>query len=246
VIPDPPGLYRVPGGHRLGARQSPPALILLPGIACDSRVFARQVPLSRRRSTLALDLPSPHGTLQSAAAALLSQIPSPRFAIFGASLGGLVGWAMSLLAPERVTGLITLGTLPSPAWIPRTLSANRRLVAATPPALFSALYRRRIAARLVEEGVSAELRGVLLSSLPSSAEVSSRLGMILRWGLTEPVVPSMWLLGQHDVESRWSAGDVSEVLPGVMVQSVAGGHRAQVTHPVMLHGFIEHFLRGVR
>jgi len=238
----------IPGGYRLGpARAAPLALVLLPGIAGDPRTFLRQVPLSRRMPTTAHALPVGAGSLQQAAASLLDSIDAPRLVLLGTSLGGLIGWAMSDLAPERVAGLITLGTLPARACLPRGVRTRQRLLSPVPGALFSVLYRRRIAARLGEEGVDPRTRAMLLAGLPGKAVLRGRLAMIERWGLSAvPSVPAMWLRGQHDVEAPWSLGALPRLLPGVSGQPVPGGHRAHLTHPGALHGFVEHFVRGVR
>lgn len=244
----PPGMAPVPGGYALLPRRpAPPELILLPGIEGDSRVFLHQLPLARRRGVLALDLPAEAPSLHAAAVELLARIPSPRFLVFGASLGGLVGWAMSLAAPERVAGLVTLGTLPGPAWVPPGLPRQLSLVRRLPRPLFSLLYRRRIAARLREEGVREETASWLLSGLPGRDVLAGRLEMILRWGLAgPPAVPSMWLRGQSEREAGWRLRDATAILPGAMAQPVPGGHRAHLTHPTPLHGFVEHFARGLR
>lgn len=237
----PNGLARAPGGYvLLPRRPGPPSLVLLPGIEGDSRVFYRLGPLARRASVLALDLPPGAESLHDAAAALLPAIPSERFVVFGASLGGLVGWAMSLAAPARVSGLITLGTLPGRGWVPPGLRVQRSVVRRLPRPLFRALYRRRIAARLEEEGVAAETAAWLLAGLPGRDVLSRRLEMILRWGLAgPPPVPHLWLKGQVDQEARWPLAAVRGA------QVVPGGHRAHLTHPAALCEVVEDFVRGV-
>ena len=239
-----------PGAWRLRPlRPGPPDLVLLPGIIGDGRVFLRQAPLARRRAVLALDLPadpSPPPSLRALAARLLARIPAERFVVMGASLGGLLAWAMSLEAPDRVRGIVTLGALPGAHLRPPGLARQRRLMTALPGPVFRALYRRRIAARLAEEGVAPEVARLLLGRLPAQAVLAGRLRLVERWGLgAPPPVPALWLLGQHDREVGWGTADVTRALPRALVQVVPGGHRAHLTHPGALHGFVEHFLRGV-
>lgn len=245
MIPD--SLRPVSGGYSLlPARPHHPELVLLPGVEGDSRVFCRMTPLAQRRAVVALNLMSGQQTLLKQAAALLAAVPARRFSVLGVSLGGLVGWAMSLLEPERIRSIITLGTLPHPSYIPPHLGSWAALLRRAPPLLVRTLYRRRIRARMREEGVGPQERDMLLSHLPSGLVLAERLSMVRAWGLQPPPVPSLWLQGQHDQEIHWSLRDVQRCLPATMVQVVPGGHRAHLTHPVPLCGFVEHFLRGVR
>ena len=245
MIPD--TLRPVPGGYRLcPVRPGPPEVLLLPGVEGDSRVFCHLDPLARRRSVLAMDLLTGHRTLQEQAAALLAAVPSERFTVLGVSLGGLIGWAMSLLEPARIRGIVTLGTLPHASCIPPRLSSWAALLRRLPQQLVRPLYRRRINARMREEGVGRLERDMLLSRLPSGSVLAERLSMVDAWGLQPPPVASLWLSGQHDTEVRWSLQDAQRFLPDTLAQVVPGGHRAHLTHPVPLCGFVEHFLRGIR
>ena len=221
-------------------------MLLLPGIEGDARACARLEPLSRYRPVFAFDHPQTAGTLHELARAVLVEFPVERMVVFGSSFGGVLGRAMAEIAPERVVGLVALGSLPSPAFIPSALARTRRWSGRLPSALYEALYRRRIEQRLREEGVASGLTSMLLDGLPTQREHLARLDAVLAWGLQPTIdVPAMWLRGQLDTETLWQAGEVSGVLPRVAAETVPGGHRAPLTHPEHLMGLIQSFIRRV-
>lgn len=239
------GLTARPGGYRLGADRRPPRLILLPGIEGDARFFLRQVPLAARRPVAALSLPKA-GSVAGIAAALAPHLPPHPVVLFGASLGGLVGWQLALNHPQRIAGLITLGSLPDPALAPRRIGPASRILSAVPASLFDALYRRRIAARLTEEGVPLELQRRLLALLPDRDTLTARLCAVADWQpASPPPVPALWLRGQVDQEVTWDTINVQRALPSVGIETVPGGHRAYLTHARALHAVIDHFERSL-
>ena len=239
----------------MGERGQGLPLVLLPGIEGDARVFARQTPLAKSRSVVALDLPFGAANLRAMGDAVLDRIDQiwpllaprgvsePRVAVAGLSLGGLVGWAMALAAPERVAALITLGTLPSPSLIPSTVRRGRARAGTLPGPIFELLYGVRIKHHLTEEGVDPLITTQLVSDLPDKSEIVRRLDAVLSWGLPEGLdVPSLWLLGQIDAEAPWTPADVLRHVPGASVEVIPGGHRAPLTHPAAFHEAIERFL----
>jgi len=107
-----------------GAETAP--LLLLPGTACDERLFApllaaldhpdmRVMPMSGATTTPAL------------AARLLAMAPE-RFALLGFSLGGIVALEMAAQEPGRVTRLALIDTTPRPD--PKENAALRRAAVA--------------------------------------------------------------------------------------------------------------------
>jgi pimeloyl-ACP methyl ester carboxylesterase len=243
ALPDDPGRWQV--GLR-GATGLP--LFLLPGIEGDGRCFVALAALGDRRPTFAFDLPSSSdGGLPALAAGLLSRIRAPRFAVFGLSFGGLVARAMAERAPERVAGLVTLGTLPARRHLPLAVERQAQRLAWVPEAVFRVAYRRRIAHRMTEEGVASVWREPLLDDLPSRDTLRGRLWAIRGWALgPPPPVPTLWLRGQLDREAPGTVADAQRDLPLAGAETVQGGHRAQLTHPAPLRELIEHFLRTVR
>jgi pimeloyl-ACP methyl ester carboxylesterase len=89
-------------------------LILLPGLVCDSAVWAPQVQaLSPRMACHVVD----YGLRDSIAAMaqhVLDSAPTPTFALAGHSMGGRVALEVLRLAPERVHHLALLDTGTNP------------------------------------------------------------------------------------------------------------------------------------
>lgn len=84
-------------------------IILLPGLLCDQRLFAGQLPaLAARAPTVVADLTGAD-TIAGLAAQVLETAPA-RFALIGLSMGGYVAFEILRRAPERVSRLALLDT----------------------------------------------------------------------------------------------------------------------------------------
>ncbi|MEO1247265.1 MAG: alpha/beta fold hydrolase [Pseudomonadota bacterium] len=87
------------------------ALLLLPGMMCDERLFRAQID--------ALNLPvmladtSSDDNFAAMAQRALGSAP-PRFAVLGLSMGGILAFEIWRQAPERITHLCLLNTNPHP------------------------------------------------------------------------------------------------------------------------------------
>ncbi|KZY04287.1 MULTISPECIES: alpha/beta fold hydrolase [unclassified Sulfitobacter] len=86
-------------------------LVLLPGMMCDARVYAPQIAALSGTRTVHCAPISAHDTTEALAAEVLDQA-SPRFALAGLSMGGIVAMEMQRQAPGRVAGLALLDTNP--------------------------------------------------------------------------------------------------------------------------------------
>lgn len=85
-------------------------VVLLPGLACDARVFFHQIvslALSRPVTTVPLS-----GALVEDMSASVLDLAPPRFAVAGQGLGGTVALDVIRRAPERVTRVILVSTDP--------------------------------------------------------------------------------------------------------------------------------------
>lgn len=87
------------------------ALVLIPGLMADARLFAPQIEaLSRTRAVMVA--PATQGErIEEIASELLSQLPQ-KAAIAGHGLGGMVAMELLRRAPERVTRIALLDTHP--------------------------------------------------------------------------------------------------------------------------------------
>ena len=87
------------------------AVLLLPGMMCDARLFMPQTAaLSARRPVMMAPLDGAD-SMTAMARRILSQAP-PRFALAGLSMGGIAAMEVIRLAPDRVTRLALMDTNP--------------------------------------------------------------------------------------------------------------------------------------
>jgi len=87
-----------------------PRLVLLPGLACDPRLWQAQQPvLPASLDARVSDVHTRHDRIEAMAAAVLAENEGPLI-LCGASLGGMVAMEAAHQAPERIAGLALLGT----------------------------------------------------------------------------------------------------------------------------------------
>ncbi|MBO9515261.1 MAG: alpha/beta fold hydrolase [Variovorax sp.] len=87
-----------------------PRLVLLPGLACDERLWEAQIPaLPPSLEIHVSDVHMRHDRIEAMASALLDEHPGPLI-LCGASMGGMIAMEAARQAPERVIGLALLGT----------------------------------------------------------------------------------------------------------------------------------------
>ena len=91
-----------------------PQLILLPGLACDHRLWEAQWPvLPSTMQPVVTTVHARHDTIESMASALLAEHVGP-LVLCGASMGGMIAMEAARQAPGRIAGLALLGTSPRP------------------------------------------------------------------------------------------------------------------------------------
>ena len=91
-----------------------PQLVLLPGLACDERLWQAQWPvLPSRLAPATSDAHMRYATIEAMAAAVLREHEGP-LVLCGASMGGMIAMEAARQAPERIEGLALLGTNPRP------------------------------------------------------------------------------------------------------------------------------------
>ncbi len=92
-------------------QMTPPAIVFLPGMMCDARLFAPQIAELARSRTLHLPPLTGADTTQGLAQRILTKAPD-RFALAGLSMGGIIAMEIMAAAPERVERLALLDTNP--------------------------------------------------------------------------------------------------------------------------------------
>jgi len=87
-----------------------PRLVLLPGLACDERLWEAQRPaLPPTLDVHVSDAHMRHERIETMAAAVLREHAGPLI-LCGASMGGMIAMEAARQAPERIAGLALLGT----------------------------------------------------------------------------------------------------------------------------------------
>lgn len=91
-----------------------PRLVLLPGLACDERLWQAQLPaLPPTLDVHVSDAHMRHSSIAGMAAAVLREHDG-LLILCGASMGGMVAMEAARQAPERIAGLALLGTNAKP------------------------------------------------------------------------------------------------------------------------------------
>lgn len=84
-------------------------LVLLPGMLCDSRLFAPQIEALSPEMTLTVAPVTGGDRIEEIASNILDSLPQ-KFALAGLSMGGIVAMEILRRAPERVTRIALMDT----------------------------------------------------------------------------------------------------------------------------------------
>lgn len=84
-------------------------IVLLPGLLCDHRLYAGQLPALEARADVMVGDLTRRDSIAGLAAQILDEAP-PRFALVGLSMGGYVAFEILRRSPGRVTRLALLDT----------------------------------------------------------------------------------------------------------------------------------------
>lgn len=87
------------------------ALVLLPGMMCDARLYEAQIIHLSRKGPVMVAPITEGERIEEIASGLLDMLPR-RFALAGLSMGGIVAMEILRRAPERVTRLALMDTNP--------------------------------------------------------------------------------------------------------------------------------------
>lgn len=106
--------YAVMPAFAIAQNRPMPHLVLLPGLACDERLWEAQQPaLPSAFDARVSDVQTRNDTIEAMAAAVLREHAGP-LVLCGASMGGMVAMEAARQAPERIAGLALLGTSARP------------------------------------------------------------------------------------------------------------------------------------
>lgn len=237
-----------------------PAL-LLPAFGLDGSSFAALAPSLAGRRAVAWsprnDVPAGIGldgfAKRALDAAERSGLGAP-CVLIGSSFGGMIALAAALAAPERVAGLVLIGTAPS--W--RSLGLRMRVVARLQPFFPRRSYHRRLARIMIPGRGNPPggdpRRAVLRAQFERrTKDYVSAVLHALRDGadgpfdlsprLPELEVPLLVLQGMQDLVALPRVTRVYDGAPNVRrVEFKEAGHLPQVFSPELLDGPLRAFL----
>ncbi|WP_281824201.1 alpha/beta fold hydrolase [Jannaschia rubra] len=179
------------------------ALLLLPGMMCDARLFAPQIAAIHDRAVMIAPITG-HDTTAALAAEVLAHAP-PRFALAGLSMGGIVAMEMLAQAPDRIAGLCLMDTNPK-AEHPKVAKGREPQIASVRDGGLRAVMRDEMKPNYLADGPR---RGAILDTCMAMAEalgpaVFVRQSRALQTRadrqdtLTTVTVPSLVLCGRDD------------------------------------------------
>jgi pimeloyl-ACP methyl ester carboxylesterase len=232
-----------------------PALLLSHGFGATSAMFAPNVPaIATHRDVITWDLrghgasesPADPGCYSAACAledmqALLDAVGAGRAALGGHSLGGYLSLSFALAHPDRVAGLVLIGTGPGFRKDEARDAWNRRA--------------HTTAERLAEQGIAAlgsgselhgdahtDVRGLVLAAQGTLTQQDAHVID----GLPGIRVPALVLVGENDKNFLAAADYMAVKIPAARKVVIPdAGHAPNVDQPATVNAEITAFLAGL-
>jgi 3-oxoadipate enol-lactonase len=240
------------GGHELRLEvegSGPPWLVCLHGLVDTLEVWDRLAPALARRGAVARFDQRGHGEsgappgpyrredLVSDVVGVLEGLGVPRAILVGHSMGGVVALTMGLTRPERVAGMVLLGTASQcservAAWYERiALAGETEGCEGIARAIYGESSRRRVAGdpRALAH-VTRTLKSLWADPLTPK--------------LSEIRCPVLLIVGEKDPMGPRASEIIAEQVPGARVEVLPGrGHWTHVEAPDAVLERIEGWLR---
>lgn len=226
-----------------------PALLLLPGLLCDARLWRDQMQaLGGQVECRVADL-TQDDSIAAMAARALAAAPA-RFALCGLSMGGYVAFEILRQAPERVTRLALLDTSARPD-TPEQARRRRGLMALTRNGRF-----RGVTPRLLPQLVHpAHLEGPVAEEVMAMAERVGKDAFLRQQAAilgrpdSRPLlpgirIPSLVAVGEADVLTPPSlAEEIAAGIPGARLARLPGcGHLPPLEDPAATTALLRDWL----
>jgi pimeloyl-[acyl-carrier protein] methyl ester esterase len=241
-----------------------PDLVLIHGWGLHGGIWDRFVPLLEAHfHVTCVDLPGHgrsgwqgEGTLDAMTEAVLSVVPASA-AWLGWSLGGLVATRAALMAPGKVTALVTIASSPCFVRKPGWQSAMLPVLLDTFAAELAQDYVRTLNRFLALQVRGSNRYGEVLKTLralllahgePDAAGLRAGLQVLqtadLRDRLGDIDCPTLLIMGERDTLVPVNAGyAASELFPDVQLEVIAGaGHAPFIAQPEVVAGRVNNFL----
>lgn len=225
-------------------------LVMIPAFGCDERLYAEVAPLLPSNvlsSTIIADADSFAHCVEQ----VLAQAPE-KFVVLGTSFGGRLALETTLAAPDRVRGLVVIGSGPGPVADPRAGWRRSERLRAGEVDQVVAEMGERIAHMEGPRGAAAQqafiemcgLQGVDVMTRQSDALAKRE---DLRPRLGEITCPALMLWGVHDKFSAASEGlQMAAAIPnGRYVEIADCGHFPTLEYPDETAAAIDHWMEDV-
>lgn len=217
----------------------PPALLLLPGLLCDARLWRDQVAaLGAGVRCVVADL-GQDDSLRAMAARAIAAVGAPRFALCGLSMGGYVALEVMRQAPDRVTRLALLDTSARPDTPEQArrrhgliaLAGTGRFRGVTPRLLPLLLHPRHVEGPLAAEVAAMAERVGREAFLRQQAAILGRPDS--RPDLPGIAVPTLVAAGEADaLTPPCLAREMAAAIPGARLALLPGcGHLPPMEDP---------------
>lgn len=239
-----------------------PVLLLGPSLGTTIDVWAAQVPiLASRYRLVRFDLPG-HGAseppvapltmtdLANLVAEIADELDVPRFSYAGVSIGGMIGMALAVAAPERLRQLVLVCTsayLPPPeGWIERAavvrLEGPQAVADTVVGRWFTEAYRRSNPADV------ARFRAMIASTDPEGYATCCEAiaAMDQRDALASVATPTLVIVGRDDPSTPPEHGEaIAHAIPGARATVLDNAaHLANVERAAEVTALMTEFLEG--
>ena len=180
-----------------------PALVLLPGMMCDARMYAPQIEALKDIAECQVGYLGGADNIADIAKQVLLNAPE-KFALAGLSMGGIVAMEVARQAPQRVTRLALMDTNP---WVEEDdvkATRNRQIYAAEAGQL-EQLLRETMVPRYLANPYSLLTELCVQMGLTLGKDVFIRQSIALRERVDQKNTlrsykgPALVLCGRHDV-----------------------------------------------
>lgn len=227
-------------------------LVLLPGLLCDHRLYAPQLPaLATVAEPVVMDL-TREDSIAAMATGVLAAAP-PRFALAALSMGGYVAFEILRRAPERVSRLALLDTQARPDT--ETAALRRRgLMQLAEKGEFRGVTPRLLAVlvhpdRLVDTSLTGTVQA-MAEGVGKAAFLRQQTAILdrvdSRPGLAAIACPTLVLAGREDAVTPLEAQlEMAQAIPGAtLVLLPACGHLAPLERPQAVTAQLLNWLVG--
>ncbi|MEO0937304.1 MAG: alpha/beta fold hydrolase [Pseudomonadota bacterium] len=217
----------------------PEALVFLPGMMCDARLFGPQIAELSATQAVTVAPVTQGERIEEIASGLLDQLPS-RFALAGLSMGGIVAMEILRRAPDRLTRLCLMDTNPL-AETPQVAAAREPQIVGVRAGRLQEVMRDEMKPNYLAPGPHRQvvMEIVMDMALALGPEVFIRQSRALQRRrdqqstLRKCKVPTMVICGAHDALCPPKRHEfMAELIPGAKLRVIEeAGHLPTLEAP---------------